>query len=88
MLNQPSKPDFYGMSEAELLEHCGDKAERWAEAFCQIKELQGWSAADIDKSLMLCWFANAIENSTQVRENATEAILSALSSTPQESDHG
>lgn len=67
MLNQPSNPDFYGMSEVELLEHCGDKAERWAEAFCQIKERQGWSAADIDKGLMMCWFANAIEHSTQVR---------------------
>lgn len=69
-----SEPDFYGMSERELLEHCGDKAERWAEAFCQIKERQGWSAADIDKGLMLCWFANAIEHSNQVRSEQSIGI--------------
>lgn len=65
------KPNFYEMSEPGLLEYCGDNAARWAEAFCRIKEMQGWGAADIDEGLMITWFANAIEHSSQVRSAFT-----------------
>lgn len=60
-------PDFYRMSEAALLNYCGADALKWAQAFCQIKERQGWSAEDIDVGLMLTWFANAIEESSHTR---------------------
>jgi hypothetical protein len=63
-----SEPNFYKMTDLEMLEYCGDNAARWAEAFCRIKEKQGWGAMDIDEALMIGWFANAIEHSTQVRE--------------------
>jgi hypothetical protein len=62
-----SEPNFYKMTDLEMLEYCGDNAARWAEAFCRIKEKQGWGAMDIDESLMIGWFANAIEHSTEVR---------------------
>lgn len=35
-------------------------AAEWAKAFCQIKERQGWTLADIDEGLMTTWFANAL----------------------------
>lgn len=60
-------PDFYAISESELCEYCGADARRWAEAFCQIKARQGWSAEDIDAGLMICWFASAIETASVLR---------------------
>lgn len=39
----------------------GDDAMKWAVAFCQAKERNGWSLDDIDQGLMVGWFANAIE---------------------------
>jgi hypothetical protein len=76
---QMSEPDFYKMTGPEMVEYCGDNAARWAEAFCRIKEKQGWGAMDIDEGLMIGWFANAIEHSTQVRSrpvivSLTEAL--------------
>lgn len=35
-------------------------ARDWAKAFCDAKKTQGWTAADIDESLMTTWFANAL----------------------------
>ena len=54
------------MDGPALLEACGDRADRWADAFCQIaKKRQG---LDIDHGWMTSWFANAIEHSEIVRE--------------------
>ncbi len=63
----PKMTDFSAMSGPDLLAYCGADASKWAEAFCQIKDEEGWSAADIDKDFMTGWFANAIEHSQQVR---------------------
>jgi hypothetical protein len=65
--------DFYTMSDPDLLAYCGADASKWAEAFCRIKEQQGWGLADIDEGLMIGWFANAIEHSYQVRAAVLEA---------------
>lgn len=70
--------EYIKMSDTELLEHCGADASKWAAAFCRIKEEQGWSAGDIDEALMIGWFANAIECSSQVRASATSARIAAL----------
>jgi hypothetical protein len=59
--------NFLTMTDVELLDYCGADASKWAEAFCRIKERQGWSAADIDEGLMIGWFANAIEHAAQTR---------------------
>ena len=53
-------PDYVNAAEGDLLGMLGIDARKWAEAFCQIKQAQGWSAADIDEGLMTTWFANAI----------------------------
>lgn len=67
----PETPsDFYNLSGPDLLAYCGADASKWSTAFCAIKEAQGWSAADIDESLMNTWFANAIEHSSQLRAGA------------------
>jgi hypothetical protein len=65
--------DFYDMSGPDLLAYCGEDASKWAEAFCKIKEVQGWGATDIDEGLMVGWFANAIEYSWHVRTHAAPA---------------
>lgn len=41
-------------SAAELLEHMGLDAQRWAKAFCEI------NPSGPDESIMIAWFANAI----------------------------
>jgi hypothetical protein len=68
--------DFTTMSGVDLLDYCRDDASKWAEAFCQIKQRQGWSADDIDEGLMACWFANAIEHSSDVRRLASRQEVS------------
>lgn len=72
--------DLLTMTDVELLDYCGADASKWAEAFCRIKERQGWSADDIDEGLMICWFANAIEHSALSR--------AALASAQGEKDGG
>jgi len=62
-----TETDFQTMSDPELLNYCGADAHKWAEAFCRIKEMQGWGATDIDEGLMIGWFANAIEHASHVR---------------------
>lgn len=52
--------DYTKMDGPELLHAMGDKAANWAEAFCQ--KFPGH-----DEDLMLTWFANAIEHSTDIR---------------------
>ena len=68
--------DFTTMSGVDLLDYCRDDASKWAEAFCQIKQKQGWSADDIDEGLMTCWFANAIEHSSDVRSLSSRQEVS------------
>ena len=46
------------MSEINLLETTD--ATIWAQEFQRIKIEQGWSLFDIDESLMVTWFANAM----------------------------
>ena len=62
---QPSAAHDYGaMSEPELLMALRDDGRLWAAAFCQIAKGHG---LDIDEGWMTTWFANAIENSWDVR---------------------
>ena len=70
-MDQKTGHDFYSMSEPDLLTYCGTDASKWAEAFCRIKEAQGWSAADIDEGLMITWFASAIEHSVLAPDGNT-----------------
>ena len=52
---------YTDMSGPELLQAMGLDASKWAAAFCQMKEVNGWGLKDIDEGLMTTWFANAIE---------------------------
>lgn len=60
--------DFVRMTGPEMLEYCGQNAAKWAEAFCALKHVNGWSLNDIDQDLMETWFANAIEHSYHLRK--------------------
>ena len=51
-------PDYVNMNAGEMLAAMGTDAQKWAEAFCQIKERTSFK---IDEALMTGWFANAIE---------------------------
>lgn len=63
-------------SPAEFLHRLGDSAEKWAEAFCAMYP------AGPDFSVMIGWFANAIEHSSDVRRSEQihddEALLNHL----------
>ena len=72
-----TETDFHTMSDPELLNYCGADAHKWAEAFCRIKEMQGWGATDIDEGLMIGWFANAIEHASHVRGLAQTPAVTA-----------
>lgn len=72
-----SGKDFYDLSGPDLLQFCGADARKWAQAFCRIKEAQGWSTADIDEGLMIGWFANAIEHAAQVRTPQNSGVQNA-----------
>ncbi|MBS0343806.1 MAG: hypothetical protein JSS56_25150 [Proteobacteria bacterium] len=56
--------DYTVMPPAEMLTALGDKADKWAAAFCQHARKVGH---DIDEGWMIGWFANAIEHSHHVR---------------------
>lgn len=56
--------DYTLLDGPAFLEALGDDAMKWAMAFCQIMHKQKW---EIDESLMVSWFANAIEHSSDVR---------------------
>lgn len=45
-----------------------DNAVDWANEFIETMKREKWKKSDIDKSLMVTWFANAIECSMDVRE--------------------
>lgn len=59
-------PNFATMSDGEALSYCGDDAMRWAEFFCQVQKAH--RNPPLDESVMVGWFANAIETATQKRE--------------------
>ncbi len=54
------------INDGVLLTYMGDDASKWAEQFC--KRFPG-----NDKGTMIGWFANAIEHSTDVRNNRRES---------------
>ncbi len=65
--------DYTAMNGPELLAACGDRANKWAAAFCQhAKKHHG---LDIDEDVMLGWFANAIEHSHDVRTGNGPTVL-------------
>ena len=65
--------DYTAMEGNEMVEACGDKGAKWAEAFCQhAKKLYG---LDIDEGWMIGWFANAIEHSHDVRTGRKPFVL-------------
>jgi len=49
---------YVGLDGPELLNECGDNAQKWAQAFM---ELVYTRAVTVDEGLMISWFANAIE---------------------------
>lgn len=50
------------MTDAELIEHCGTDALKWAEAFV---ERFGLQSKPVSIDLLLGWFANAIEHAKE-----------------------
>lgn len=64
--------ELLALSDSELLKYCRDDASRWAAAFSAVKSAQDWGPNDIDESLMLTWFANAIEQATSYRLSARQ----------------
>jgi hypothetical protein len=66
-------PDFDKMDGPELLAYCRDDAAKWAAAFRATAIKLGYS--DMDEGWLIGWFANAIENSTDVRTGTGPTIL-------------
>jgi len=48
------------MSDYDMKIHSNPDAQAWAKFFIQTKEKASWQIEDIDESLMLGWFANAM----------------------------
>ena len=48
------------MSDYDMKIHSNPDAQAWAKFFIQTKEKASWRIGDIDESLMLGWFANAM----------------------------
>ena len=71
-----SAVDYKAMDGPQLLTSCGADASKWAEAFMQ---LTGGRTESIDWSVMMGWFANAIEQALLVRRDkemiASEALF-------------
>jgi len=55
--------DYSKFTAPELLEALGDNAQKWAQAFMQLS-----AGKEIDEGLMIGWFANAIEHSSDIRK--------------------
>lgn len=72
-------PDYAGMSAPLLLGTLGDDAAKWAEAFQQIVVRRG---VKIDEGLMIGWFANAIEHSSDVRHRRSQPATKPVIETP------
>lgn len=66
--------DYTKLNPAQFLAALDDDAMKWAEAFCQLKKSNGWALDDIDESLMVGWFANAIEKADMVRQEKRSKI--------------
>jgi transposase len=60
--------DVTGMSDGEILAWMGADAQRWAEAFAQLHPDKG------DPSLMIGWFANAMEAGARESRNAVSRV--------------
>ena len=54
--------DYTKLDGAYLLHAMGDNASKWASSFCQHFPNTGRS-----DGTMICWFANAIEHSDDIR---------------------
>ena len=48
------------MSDYDMKIHSKPDAQAWAKFFIHTKEKASWQIEDIDESLMLAWFANAM----------------------------
>ena len=48
------------MSDYDMKIHSNPDAQAWAKFFIQTKKEASWQIEDIDESLMLGWFANAM----------------------------
>jgi hypothetical protein len=48
------------MSNYDMKIHSNPDAKAWAKFFIQTKKEGSWQIEDIDESLMLAWFANAM----------------------------
>jgi len=48
------------MSDYDMKIHSNPDAQAWAKFFIQTKKKANWQIEDIDESLMLAWFANAM----------------------------
>lgn len=61
------KPDTTkAESDPALLSRLGDDAQKWAQEFRKVAISLGYS--DMDEGWLIGWFANAIENSHDLRE--------------------
>lgn len=65
------KVDYTAMPGAALLGAMRDDAYIWAEAFCQHADKFQFDLND--RSIMVTWFANAIEHSSDVRRWRAES---------------
>jgi len=48
------------MTQYDMKIHSNPDAQAWAKFFIHTKEKASWQIEDIDESLMLAWFANAM----------------------------
>ena len=69
--------DYTAMDGPALQEACGDRADRWAEAFMQINEAAttDGSPIDVDFNVMKWWFYTAIKGSEIARERRKMAQM-------------
>jgi hypothetical protein len=57
-------------------------AMKWAEAFVAYQKAQNWTVKDMDRDLMLGWFANAIEaGRNELRKDENRKALEAIGCT-------
>jgi hypothetical protein len=63
------QPDYTAMDTPTMLTQLGDNASKWAAAFCQTAKKLGYG--ELDGGWVLDWFANAIEQSHDIRRRRT-----------------
>lgn len=61
------------MEDINILEYCGDNAAKWAEKFNEMAVKLGYSR--MDEGWLIGWFANAIENSYDIRTGTGPVVL-------------